>query len=152
MLIHGIVDGAGRLLSATATPANGDERAQVLPLLDRIEVATGRRGRPRKRLGVLAGDKGYDARWLRAALRRRGIRPQLLRRRRPDGKPPRGRPLRTTAPRFIIERAWAWLQRRFRRLVVRWERKDLFFQGFLQLAVLWQWVPLILAAREAVVG
>ena len=70
MLIHGIVDGAGRLLSANTTPANGDERAR------------------------------------------------------------------------------AWLQRRFRRLVVRWEREDLFFQGFLQLAVLWQWVPLILASRE----
>ena len=48
-----------------------------------------------------------------------GIRPQLVKRNRPGGKPPKGRPIQQTVPRFLVERAWAWLQRRFRRLVVR---------------------------------
>jgi hypothetical protein len=42
-------------------PANGDELAPVLPLLDAVKLRTGRRGRPRQRLKVRATDKGYDA-------------------------------------------------------------------------------------------
>jgi hypothetical protein len=37
----------------------------VLPLLEAVKVRTGRRGRPRKRLKVIATDKGYDAKALR---------------------------------------------------------------------------------------
>ena len=48
-------------LAARTTPANGDERAQVLPLLDTLRIRTGACGRPRKRFKVLAADKGYDA-------------------------------------------------------------------------------------------
>jgi hypothetical protein len=40
------------------TPANGDERAQVMPLLDAVKVRTGTHGRPRTRLKVLATDNG----------------------------------------------------------------------------------------------
>jgi DDE family transposase len=61
ILIHSLTDGAGMPLSTRTTPANGDERAQVIPLLDALHVRTGKRGRPRKRLRVLAMDKGYDA-------------------------------------------------------------------------------------------
>lgn len=122
VLNHGIVEGQGRLLAASTTPTNGDERAQVLPFLDSIEVKTGRIGRPPKRPAALAGDEGYDRKALRQALRRRGIHAKLNRK---GGKPPKGRPIKVTVPRFLVERAWAWLQRRFRRLVVRRERKPL---------------------------
>ncbi|MBW4553842.1 MAG: hypothetical protein KME35_22440 [Aphanocapsa sp. GSE-SYN-MK-11-07L] len=57
-----------------ATPANGDERQQVLPLLDKIKVKTPAVGRAKKRFKVLAAAKGDDAKWLRQALRRRGMR------------------------------------------------------------------------------
>ena len=68
-------------LSANCTtPANGSEREQVLPLIDSIVVKTNQPGRPRLRVRVLAADKGYDSKVLRAALRRRGIRPQLPKR------------------------------------------------------------------------
>lgn len=53
-------------LANCTTPANGNERAQVLPLLDAIVIHAGKRGRPRKRLQVLAADKGYDSKALRA--------------------------------------------------------------------------------------
>lgn len=66
-------------LANCTTPANGNEREQVLPLLDKVKLKTLKPGRPRKRLKVLAADKGYDCKDKRAALRRRGIRPQIPR-------------------------------------------------------------------------
>jgi hypothetical protein len=108
-------------LAHRTTPANGDERAQVMPLCDAVKVSTGTRGRPRKRVKVLTTDKGYDAKALRQQLRRRGIRPQIPKR---VWKPKntRGRPVKTTVPRFQAERTFAWFQKKYRRLVVRWER------------------------------
>src|SRR5262245_43035584 len=69
MLIHSFTESSGMPLANRTTPANGDERAQVLPLLDAVKVRTGKRGRPRKRLKVIATDKGYDAKALRHQLR-----------------------------------------------------------------------------------
>jgi hypothetical protein len=47
-------------LANRTTPANGSERDQVIPLLDAVKVKTHQPGRPRKRVKVLAADKGYD--------------------------------------------------------------------------------------------
>src|SRR6516225_6154147 len=69
ILSHSLTAGDGRPLANRVTPANGDERAQVVPLLDAVKVHTGKRGRPRKRLKVIATDKGYDAKALRQQLR-----------------------------------------------------------------------------------
>jgi hypothetical protein len=63
-LLHRLTAGDGMPLANRTTPANGDERAQVLPLLDAVHVRTGYPGRPRKRLKVLATDQGYDAKAL----------------------------------------------------------------------------------------
>ncbi|CDN10458.1 hypothetical protein RintRC_3219 [Richelia intracellularis] len=63
-------------LSNRTTPTNGSETDQVIPLLDIIKVKTNKGGRPRKPLKVIAADKGYDSKDNRAALGRRGIRPQ----------------------------------------------------------------------------
>ena len=77
-------------LSANCTtPANGSERQQVMPLLNGVKVKTNSPGRPRKRLKVLTADKGYDSKDLRAALRKRGIKPQLPKRTSEDKKNPR---------------------------------------------------------------
>ena len=66
-------------LANCTTPANGSEREQVIPLLDSIKVKTNKPGRPRKRVKVLAADKGYDSKEKCAVLRQRGIRPQFPR-------------------------------------------------------------------------
>ena len=126
-------------LSTCTTPANGDERAQVLPLLDTFRIRTGKRGRPRKRLKVLATDRGYDAKALRRCLRKRGIRPQIPKRVW-NTKKRRGRPLKKDVPRFQAERTFAWFQRKYRRLVVRWERLGACFNAFLTIAVIHMWV------------
>ena len=75
ILIHTLTDANGMPLANRTTAANGNEKAQVIPLLDDIAPKTGKIGRPRKRPRVLAGDKGYDSSVLRDLIRRCGIRP-----------------------------------------------------------------------------
>jgi transposase len=139
LLIHTLTDAAGMPLSTRTTPANGDERAQVMPLLDTLHVRTGAHGRPRKRFKVLAADKGYDAKDLRQRLRRRGIRPQIPKRVWKTKKPC-GRPIKKAVPRFQAERTFAWFQRKYRCLVVRWERRAACFNAFLTIAMIHLWM------------
>jgi hypothetical protein len=142
ILIHTLTDGNGMPLANCTTPANGSERDQVIPLLDRIKVKTNQPGRPRKRVKVLAADKGYDSTEKRAALRQRGIRPQFPKRVWKTKKN-RGRPIKISAPRFQQERCFAWFQRKYRRLVVRWERISACFDAFLSLATIHMWINII---------
>jgi IS5 family transposase len=139
ILIHLVTDGNGMPISCCTTPANGDERQQVLPLIDRINIKTAPVGRPKKRFKVIAADKGYDAKWLRQKLRNRGIRAQIAKRRW-HRKPPLGRPIQMSVPRFQQERCFAWLQRKYRRLVVRWERLASCFDAFLHLSIIHIWL------------
>jgi hypothetical protein len=132
-------------LTTRTTPAHGDERAQVFPLLDALHIRTGKRGRPRTRLKVLAADKGYDAKDLRRRLRKRGIRPQIPKRVW-KGRKPRGRPIKADVPRYQAERMFAWFQRKYRRVVVRWERLAACFNAFLAIALMHIWV------RRLIVG
>jgi hypothetical protein len=69
ILIHSRTEGNGMPLANRTTPVNGDERAQVLLLLDAVKVRAGKRGRPRKCLKVIATEKGYDAKALGQQLR-----------------------------------------------------------------------------------
>ena len=123
----------------TAPPANGDGRAQVLPVLDAVKVRTGHRGRPRKRLKVIATDKGYDTKTLRQLRRKRGLRAQLPKRVWKTKKN-RGRPITKVVPRFQAERTFAWFQKKYRRLVVRWERIAACFEAFLAVATIHIWM------------
>ena len=139
LLIHSLTDGGGMPLANRTTPANGDERAQVVPLLDAVKIRTGKRGRPRKRLKVIATDKGDDAKALRQRLRQRGIRAQIPKRVWKT-KTQRGRPMKQVVPRFQAERTFAWFQKKYRRLVVRWERLAACFDAFLAVATIHIWI------------
>jgi transposase len=139
ILIHSLTDAAGMPLANRTTPANGHERAQVLPLLAAVSLRTGKPGRPRRRLKVLATDKGYDAKALRLQLRNRGIRAQIPKRVWKT-KTSRGRPIKMAVPRFQAERTFAWFQKKYRRLVVRWERLAACFTAFLAIATIHIWI------------
>ena len=143
ILIHTLTEGNGMPLANVTTPANGNEREQVLPLLDKIKLKTLRRGRPRKRIKVLAADKGYDSKQKRADLRKRGIRPQIPKRVWKTKKN-KGRPIKISVTRFQQERCFAWYQRKYRRLVVRWERQKIYFDAFIDLATIHIWINKIL--------
>ncbi len=140
ILIHSITDANGMPLVASTTPANGDERQQVLPMLAQIRLATGKPGNPKRRPKTLAAGIGYDARWLRQKLRTKGIRPQI-KKRHIKGKKPKGRPIREIVKSYQQERSFSWFQRKYRRLVVRWERLKVCFDAFLLLACSYIWFP-----------
>ena len=116
---------------------------KILPLLDSVKLITLKQGRPKKRVKILAADKGYDSREKRAALRKRGIRPQLPKRIYKTKKN-RGRPIKISVPRFQQERCFAWYQKKYRRLVVRWERQKIYFDAFLVLGSIHIWLKRIL--------
>jgi len=61
VLIHSLVDAQGMPLAVDVTCAKSSEREQVFPLLDSIDIHTGKVGRPRSRPAQLAADKGYDS-------------------------------------------------------------------------------------------
>ena len=70
---HTLTEDNGMPLSNCTTPANGNEREQLLPLQDQVKLKTLKRGRPRKRLKVLAADKGHDSKQQRAMPHANGV-------------------------------------------------------------------------------
>ena len=138
-LIHRLTAGDGLPLAQRTTPANGDARAQVRPVLKAVKRRTGPRGRPRQRLHVIATDQGSAATALRQKLRQRGIRAQIPTRVWKTKKH-RGRPINQVVPRVQAARTFAWLQQKYRRLVVRWERMAACFDAFLVMATIHRWI------------
>ncbi len=98
----------------------------MLPLLDKISPVAGRVGRPRRRPDALLADRGYDHDIYRRQLWQRGIRPVIARRGEPHG-------IGLGIFRYVVERTIAWLHG-FRRLRIRWERRDEIHEAFLGLA------------------
>lgn len=140
--LHHLCDNNGRTLALETTAANVDERRVLEALLERFEIQNGKRGRPKKRVKALQADKGYQDKELQKRLRKRGITPRISQKRTTVRK--RGRPCAKPIDRFKIERSHAWLQKRFRRLDIKWERRRKYWIGFVLLGIIFSWVPLIL--------
>jgi hypothetical protein len=133
-----LVDGNGSPIAFTSTAANSDERQEVEPLLDRVEkhisnvLSVGV-------IPIFEADKGYDAEALRDKLLRRKIFPWICRRKKP-GKAAEKVESLLTRMRWKVERAISWLQRKFRRLTVRWERRTRYWKGFLTFSLITFWI------------
>jgi transposase len=123
-----------------STSAKCDERQQVLPLLTKLHIRCGGRGKCRSCPAEIQLDKGYDKQDLRNKLRRKGIKPRIPRRTWLKRKQVRGRKPAQLIDRWKVERNFGWLQRKFRRLCVRWERRMKYWMGFMELAVCWIWL------------
>ncbi|WTJ01723.1 IS5 family transposase (plasmid) [Streptomyces sp. NBC_00015] len=124
---HLIVDGQGIPLAVSLTGGNRNDVTQLEPLLDKIPAVAGRAGRPRRRPDALLADRGYDHDKYRRLLWQRGIRPVIAKRGEPHGTG-------LGIFRYVVERTIAWLHG-FRRLRIRWERRDDIHEAFLGLAV-----------------
>ena len=81
-----------------------------------IKRPRGEPGRPRKRPEKLHADKGYDFGRCRKALRKRGIKARIARRGIESSE-------KLGRYRWVAERTLAWFDR-FRRLIIRYERRD----------------------------
>jgi IS5 family transposase len=78
---------------------------------------------------ILVADRGYDARWFRQKLRKHGIQPRIRKR---SWKGRRKSP-KNHLGRWKIERTFAWFHK-FRKLLIRWERKASHWKAFWFLA------------------
>ena len=124
---HVVVDRKGFPLAMLITAANVHDSRAFEPLLDAIpSVRRAGPGRPRHRPKKAHADKAYDILRCRAYLRRRGIACRIARKG-VDSSERLGR------FRWVVERTLAWLSR-FRRLVVRYERRADLHRAFLTLA------------------
>nr|WP_229878049.1 IS5 family transposase [Streptomyces humidus] len=124
---HILTDGQGIPLAVSLTGGNRNDVTQLLPLLDKVPAVAGVVGRPRRRPDTLFADRDYDHDKYRRLLRQRGICPVIAERGQPHGTG-----LGTF--RWVVERTISWLHG-FRRLRIRWERRDDIHEAFLGLAV-----------------
>ncbi|WP_257804695.1 IS5 family transposase [Burkholderia glumae] len=114
-----------RSLVAILTGANTNDVTQLLPLVDAIPPIRGVRGRPLQKPGVVYADRGYDSTRHRRALRERGIKPVIAKRRTEHGSG-------LGKYRWVVERTHSWLHN-FRRLRTRFERSAYIHEAFLKL-------------------
>jgi len=126
----------------TATGANGNERKELLKLVERVKELAGDR-----EMIVVEADKGYDSAELRQELLNRGFFPLIPWRKNIKGAPT----IREVASQFgltpirwVVERTHSWLKRKYRRLMARWERRCEIWDAMTQLALIMEWVKNLL--------
>ncbi len=113
---HLAADRNGMYLAFLLTGVNTNDSMPFEESLDSIPATDGKAGRRRRRLDKFHADKAFDHRRCPQACRRRGIAPRVARR----GV---GISQKLGRHRWVIERAFAWINR-FRRLVTRYERRS----------------------------
>jgi hypothetical protein len=139
MTTHLLIEGNGNPLTFEVTSAKDDERQQVEKLLVPIEGKIRRLYELHQLIPILEADKGYDANELRYKLLRRRIFPFIPYRRMGAAKKAEQIVCELKKWRWKVERAIAWLQRKFRRIVVRWERRVKYWRGLLNFSLIYFW-------------
>jgi IS5 family transposase len=120
-----VVDRQGIPLAVGVTAANRPDDTVFAAVVDAVEPIKRPRGRPRQRPVKLHADTGYDYPHCRQTLRQRGIQARIAR---------KGVESTTRLGRYrwVAERTLAWLAR-FRRLTIRYERREDIHQALLDL-------------------
>lgn len=124
-----LTDGRGVPIGLAVAGANRHDQKLFHATLDSLPV---RRPRPTaNRPQHLCCDKGYDADLLRREARRRRYRPHIKSRgeEKAEKRHRRGR-----ARRWVVERIASWMNR-FRRILVRWEKKAQNYEALLHLTL-----------------
>lgn len=122
---HIITEAQGIPLAFQLTGANRHDVTQLLPLVDAIPMIGGQQGHPRCRPDKLYADRAYDSEPHRRQLRIRNIKPFIAKRRTKHGSGLGKR-------RWVVERTISWLHQ-YRRLRVRYERRDDIHEAFISL-------------------
>src|SRR5918993_844192 len=120
-----IPDRRGVPLAVMLTAANVHDSMAFEELIDAVEPIKRPRGRPRRRPEKLHADKAYDDKKCKATLRRRGIKSRIARKGIESSE-------KLGPHRWVVERTLAWLSK-YRRLAIRYERRDDIHEAFLHL-------------------
>jgi transposase len=131
------VSAEGLPLSLVLSPGNEFDSKRFVEVLNGIRIGNSI-GRPRSRPLEVLADAAYDTKDIRLYLRRRGIKSNIPTNKRNQKAPKPGRPARFNRQSYqlrgSVERFFGWLKARFRRLAIRYERLNICFMGFLNLA------------------
>jgi transposase len=123
---HLIVDRHGVPLEIRVTGANRHDVLEILPLVVNIPPIGGKPGHPVQKPGVVQADRAYHDGALEALLRWLGIEPRIAKRGTSHGSG-------LGKTRWVVERTISWL-RGFRRLRVRFDRRDFIYHAWNSLA------------------
>jgi len=116
-----------------ATVLSGANRTDMKRLADLLD-ATVYEAPPTGEERHLCLDRGYDYEECRAAATARGYTPHIPPKRSAEQPlPPPGDPARHPPRRWVVEVGHSWFNR-FRRLLIRWEKRAENYLGFVQLA------------------
>ncbi len=140
LLIHLMVDGHGKPLLFRLTGANGDEREQAVNLLRECKDKISQKPK------LLQADRGYDSQRVRSyAEYICGMYTDIPKREWDEERRGKYRKPREngTNDRWKVERTFAWIYKKYRRLACRWERKTVYFQGFICAAIVKFWLDII---------
>lgn len=124
-----LTDGRGVPLGIVAAPANRNDCKLVEGTLDSRPLRP-----PRGVRQHICLDRGYD--YLEVEEVVEAYRYEHHIRRRGEGTIPRRERLRFQNHRWVVERTHSWMNR-FRRLLVRWEKKVVNYLGFVHIACAW---------------
>jgi putative transposase len=127
---HLLVERVGVPLAVTSSGANRHDMRQTAETLDALVIT---RPDPQLLPQHLCLDLGYDYDDSRQAAEERGYRLHIPARGLDTSCPVQGDPARHPARRWVVERTQAWLHK-FRKLLVRYERKTANYLGLVHLA------------------
>ena len=119
------------------TAANIDEKSQVIPMLEGVKKHLKRVPK------LLEADRGYDSEKLRFKLSWwLKIRTDIPKREYDIERRKTYRSINKSngSMRWVVERTFAWLYKKFRRLTQRWERKFDNFHAFLRAGFVKFWL------------
>lgn len=123
---HVATDAGGIPLQVQLSGANTHDLMCLLPLVASIPFVGGKPGPARARPDELYADAAYDSQPARIILRLLGIKPHLRKKGSEHGSG-------MGVYRWVVERTIGWLHN-FRRLRIRYERRDDIHEGFLKCA------------------
>jgi len=123
-----ITDREGLPISILVESAQKAESKLGISVIDSL-------GKDKRKVEKIIADRAYDTRKFRKAMYNRGIKPVIPKQRRGFQKSVRQMKSvkREYRNRWVVERTFAWIQN-FRRLVVRWDRLESTYRGFLLFA------------------
>ena len=142
VLIHLLIEEHGHPIGASTTSAAGDEKKEVEQLVNKVRLRcwSGQKI-------LLEADKGYDSWEVRQKLLKKKILPIIPYKRNRKDKVDLSEVCKTFSvvrKRWKVERTIAWIKRKFRRLMLRWERRHDTWYAFVQLALISYWLSLLL--------